>query len=218
MYNTTNESDCDVDLGSGGALVLPDMTDAAARCSIWRSERARMATFIWWIATTWASSTRKTTAQFIRSWTVRCRAESGRCRRITRAGFISARWAVPYRRFSSARRSSRPLPLRRLPRRFLIPAPRPAFRRMARYERHPLGGGEQLNRGAARLLGQQSGAGALQHAARRPRDATTSARATSSWCQPSPTAKYMWGRRTAWRRSACSANELSQCRPARINA
>ena len=29
MYNTTNESDADEDLGSGGALVLPDMTDAA---------------------------------------------------------------------------------------------------------------------------------------------------------------------------------------------
>jgi len=28
MYNTTDESNADVDLGSGGALVLPDMTDA----------------------------------------------------------------------------------------------------------------------------------------------------------------------------------------------
>ena len=28
MYNTTSESDADVDLGSGGALLLPDMTDA----------------------------------------------------------------------------------------------------------------------------------------------------------------------------------------------
>src|SRR6202034_4151829 len=28
MYNTNRESDADRDLGSGGALVLPDMTDA----------------------------------------------------------------------------------------------------------------------------------------------------------------------------------------------
>jgi len=31
MYNTTAESDADEDLGSGGALVLPDMTDANGR-------------------------------------------------------------------------------------------------------------------------------------------------------------------------------------------
>ena len=31
MYNTTDESNADVDLGSGGALVLPDMTDAGGQ-------------------------------------------------------------------------------------------------------------------------------------------------------------------------------------------
>jgi hypothetical protein len=34
MYNTTDESDLDWDLGSGGALVLPDMTDASG--NVWQ--------------------------------------------------------------------------------------------------------------------------------------------------------------------------------------
>ena len=64
-----------------------------------------------------------------------------------------------------------------------------------------LGGGEQLKCRAARLPGQQSGAGAVQHQSSDGRTRQFRRQATSIWCQPLPTAKCTWGRRMGWRRS-----------------
>ena len=104
MYNTTDESNGDEDLGSGGALVLPDMTDASGKVQYLAIGAGKDGNIYLVDRTTWVSSIRRTIALFIRSWMGACRAVSGRCRLITTAGFISARWAAPYGRFSSVRR------------------------------------------------------------------------------------------------------------------
>ena len=57
MQNQQSENDSDADLGSGGALVLPDLTDGSGNCGIWPSAREKTATSTWSTGTRWANST-----------------------------------------------------------------------------------------------------------------------------------------------------------------
>ena len=56
MSNQSSENSTDEDLGSGGALVLPDLTDNRVRLTTWPSAQGKTPTSTWWIATPWASS------------------------------------------------------------------------------------------------------------------------------------------------------------------
>ena len=58
MDNTTSESGSDTDLGSGGLMLLPPVNDSGGQSRSLIVGPARIRTFTWSIAATWASSAR----------------------------------------------------------------------------------------------------------------------------------------------------------------
>ena len=94
MDNTVSESNHDVDLGSGGIMLLPDMLDAAGQFAIWPSAQAKTLIYGCSIATIWANSTRRRNATIYQELTGHCPAASGAIQRTSTGRYISGPLAM----------------------------------------------------------------------------------------------------------------------------
>ncbi len=131
MDNEASENGSDTDLGSGGMVVLPDLTNGSGQ-TVHLAVGAGKDSNLYLVnrATPWASSA-PTTATFIRNSPGRCQAAFSPRPHISTTPCITDRWAAPSRPSPSPMLSCWLLLRRKLPTASATPERRPASPQMA---------------------------------------------------------------------------------------